>query len=159
VLQWLRALRTLLDAVLAHLDGEREPLQPLIRRLDAAYAALVATAIPLRGLGLSHDPSNQITQILSRSTATRQYARSLAGWFQATQSAELPGPASPALQAVAEQLRASLQSIEDRLTTGAPDAYVRSASLVASALDEQSGRPSPLADALNDFALLDGALA
>jgi hypothetical protein len=40
VLAWFRALRTLLDAVLDRLDGKHEPLRPLVRAVNAAYAAL-----------------------------------------------------------------------------------------------------------------------
>jgi uncharacterized membrane protein YccC len=153
VLQWIRALRTLLDAVLDHIDGGREPLQPLVRRADAAYAALVSTAKALRGSGHT---ASQITQLLALATATRQYARSLAAWFDLDR---LPTVDSPPLRDAAEQLRASLQAFEDRLTTGEQRTYVRSASLLAPVLDELRHRPSPLADALRDLTLLDGALA
>ena len=155
VLQWMRALRTLLDATLDHIDGGREPLQPLVRRADAAYAALVTTAKALRGFGQA---SNQITQLLALATATRQYARSLVGWLE---DAEVPLPIvdSPALRAASDQLRASLQAFEDRLTTGEHGTYVRSASLLVPVLDDLRHRPSPLADAVGDLTLLDGALA
>jgi uncharacterized membrane protein YgaE (UPF0421/DUF939 family) len=158
VLQWMRALRTLLDAVLDHLDGEGEPLQPLVRKADAAYAALVATAKPLRGFGHT---SSQITQLLGLATATRQYTRSLTGWTEDAESteAQLSIADSPSLHAAAEQLRASLQAFEHRLTTGEQGTYVRSASLLAPALDELRQQPSRLADALRDLTLLDGALA
>jgi uncharacterized membrane protein YccC len=158
VLQWMRALRALLVAVLGHLDGGREPLQPLVRRADAAYAALVATAKPLRGLGHT---SSQITQILALATATRQYARSLTGSVEHAESAEaqLSIADSPSLRTAERQLRASLQAFEDRLTTGEQTMYVRSASLLAPALDDLRQRPSRLADALRDLTLLDGALA
>jgi hypothetical protein len=151
----MRALRTLLDAVLGHIDGDREPLEPLVRRADAAYAALVTTATALRGFGHT---SSQITQLLALATGTRQYARSLAAWFGSA-DARLPIVDSPPLRAAAEQLRASLRAFEDRLTTGERGTYVRSASLLAPALDDLRHRPSPLADALRDLTQLDGALA
>src|SRR5262245_26523234 len=157
VLQWMRAIRTLLDAILDHFDGGREPLPPLVRKSDATYAALVTTATPLRGL--AHDStSSQINQVLASTSATRQYARSLAGWFDDAESAAAPA-AGPAQLAAAEQLRASLQAIEHRLATGEPGTYVRSASLLAPALDDLRRRPSPVADVLGDLTRLDGALA
>jgi hypothetical protein len=159
LLQWMRALRSLLDAVLDRLDGERVPLHPLVRRADAAYAALVTTATSVRGLGFGH--TAQIAQVLALASATRQYARSLAGWLEHADSADtrLPGAGGPAQRAAAEQLRASLRAIEDRLTTGEHGTYVRSASLLALALDELRQRPSRLADALHDLGGLDACLA
>jgi uncharacterized membrane protein YgaE (UPF0421/DUF939 family) len=160
VLQWTRALRALLDAVFHRLDGEREPLRPLVRQVDAAYAALVATARPLRGLALGRR-STEITQILASTSAIRQYARSLVAWLEDAESADaqLQDAHSPAQRAAADQMRASLQAIEDRLTTGEHGTYGRSASLIALTLDQVRQRPSPLADALHDLTLLDGALA
>ena len=71
----------------------------------------------------------------------------------------LPIVDSPALRAASDQLRASLQAFEDRLTTGEHGTYVRSASLLVPVLDDLRHRPSPLADAVGDLTLLDGALA
>jgi uncharacterized membrane protein YgaE (UPF0421/DUF939 family) len=158
VLQWMRAIRTLLDAVLDHLHGGREPLPPLVRKADAAYAALDTTATSLRGLGHT---SSQISHVLALTSAARQYSRSLAAWLVEAQSADIPlnRTGSPSQRAAAEQLGASLQAMEDRLATGEPGTYVRSSSLLALALDDPRQQPSRMADVLHDLTLLDRALA
>jgi len=89
MLLWVGALRRLLEAVFPRLDGRREPLRPLVRDVDAAYAALVATATPLRGATFGRNHS-QLTEVLCVSSAVRQYARSLAA------QAEKPGVVRPA---------------------------------------------------------------
>jgi uncharacterized membrane protein YccC len=48
LLGWFTALRALVNAVFDRVDGTQAPLRPLVRELDAAYAALEATAAPLR---------------------------------------------------------------------------------------------------------------
>jgi hypothetical protein len=135
-------------------------LPPLVRAVDASYAALVTTATPLRGLAFGRT-STQITQILALTSAGRQYAHSLTATLEDAEAAgaKLPEADNPPLRAAAEQLRTSLQAIEHRLATGEHGTYVRSASLLALALDDLRQRPSPPADTLHDLTLLDGTLA
>lgn len=160
VLAWFTALRQLLEAGLGRLDGRREPLRPLVRAVDAAYAALMATATPLRSVTFGHN-STQLTQILVVSSAARQYARSLADVIDRAEAdgERLPWADNRQVRAAVEQLRASAQAIEHRIATGESGSYVRSAGLVALILDDLRSRHSPLADALSDLTLLDGALA
>ena len=77
VLSWFTALRALVDAVLEQLDGRPTPLRPLVRDLDAASAALEATAAPLRRATFGAN-SAQLAELLSVGSAARQYARSMA---------------------------------------------------------------------------------
>jgi uncharacterized membrane protein YgaE (UPF0421/DUF939 family) len=159
LLLWFRALHALLDAVLDRLNGKREPLRPLVREVDAAYAALVTTATSLRRVTFGRT-STQITEILAVSSAVRQYTRSLAALIEdAEAAADGPPAADGPLRAAAEQLRGSLQAIEDRLTTGKNGDYVRSASLIALAIDDLRQRRSRGVAALQDLTWLDGALA
>lgn len=160
VLQWFTALRALVEAVLGRLDGEQEPVPPLVRALDAAYAALESTALPLRRATFGRN-SAQLTEVLSVGGAARQYARSLAVEVQdAEAGGDAPSwPRSRALVAAADQLRASMDAVEHRIRTGEQGCYVRSAALVALALDDVRLRHSPLEHALRDLTLLDGTLA
>jgi hypothetical protein len=160
VLAWFQALNGLVDAVLGRIDGKRDPLRPLVREVDAAYAGLVATATALRPVTFART-STQITQILAVSSAARQYARSLAAVVNHAEAAGtgLPGVGPPSLRAAAGQLRTALKAIERRLATGEHGRYVRSSSLLALALDNLRRRHSPLSNALEDLTLLDGALA
>jgi uncharacterized membrane protein YccC len=160
ILLWVRALRALLDAVLDGLSGKREPLRPLVREVDAAYAALVTTATSLRPVTFGRTPS-QIAEILAVSAAARQYTRSLAALIEDAEPATYGPPAGDdaPLRAAAEQLRSSLQAIEDRLATGDNGEYVRSASLIALALDNLRRHRSPAVVELQDLTGLDGALA
>jgi uncharacterized membrane protein YgaE (UPF0421/DUF939 family) len=160
MLLWVTALRRLLEAVLGRLDGEQEPLRPLIRAADATYAGLVATAAPLRWTTLGHR-SSQLTEVLSVSSAARQYARSLAALVE---HAEADGEAlrwadDAALRPAAEQLRTSVDAITHRLDTGENGRYVRSSALIALTLDDLRRKPSRSAYVLKDLTLLDGALA
>jgi uncharacterized membrane protein YccC len=160
MLLWVTALRRLLEAVFGRLDGEHEPLRPLIRAVDAAYAELVATAAPLRWATFGHR-SSRLTEVLSVSSAARQYARSLAALVeQAEADGEvLPWADGAPLRPAAEQLRTSVDAIAHRLETGENGRYVRSAALVALSLDSLRRQPSRFAFALKDLTLLDGALA
>jgi hypothetical protein len=160
VLLWFTALRRLLEAALARLDGQHDPLRPLVRDLDAAYAALVATATPLRPVTFGRN-STQLTQILVVSSAARQYARSFAALMEeADADGELlPLADNRPLRPAAEQLRASAEAIEHRIASGEHGRYVRSSALVALAFDDLRPRQSPLVHALHDLTLLDGALA
>jgi hypothetical protein len=63
------------------------------------------------------------------------------------------------LLAAAGQLRSSLEAVEHRIRSGSHGCYIRSAALVALALDTLRPRHSPLQHALRDLTLVDGALA
>ena len=156
VLLWFTSLRTLVEAVLDRGAGDGTPLRPLVRDVDAAYAALVATAAPLRRATFGRN-STQLTELLVVAAAARQYARSLAAGVEVADEPAWAG--NVALQAGAGQLRFSLDAIEHRLRTGEHGCYVRSAALVALALVDVRGQHSPLQHALRDLTLLDGALA
>jgi uncharacterized membrane protein YccC len=160
VLLWFTALRALVEAVLDRGAGERAPLRPLVRDVDAAYAALVATATPLRGATFGRN-SAQLTEVLAVGAAARQYARSLAAVLEdAEEGSDEPSWAgNPSLRSAAGQLRASLDAIEHRIRTGEHGCYVRSAGLVALAIDALRPRHSLLQHALRDLTLLDGTLA
>ena len=160
VLLWFRALRALVEAALGRLEGKGEGLRPLVRDLDAAYAALVTTATSLRRVTVGRT-AGEIPEVLEVSAAARQYARSLAASLQEAEAAGegLPASDDPRLHAAAEQLLAALDAIEEHLTTGRPGRYTRSSSLLALALDDLRGRRSPLANTLRDLTRLDGALA
>jgi uncharacterized membrane protein YccC len=159
VLLWFTALRALVTAVLDRLDGEREPLPPLVRALDAAHAALESTALPLRRATFGRN-SAQLTEVLSVGAAARQYARSLAaGVEDAEADGDVAWTANEPLRVAAGQLQASMDAVEHRIRTGERRCYVRSAALVALAIDALRPRHSPLQHALRDLTLLDGALA
>jgi len=154
VLLWFQALAELLDDSLRRLvDGENVALREKARRLDAAYAALEATAKPLRSTTFGRN-SAQLTDIASISAAARNYARSLA--VEAEAAGAIP---SPALRAAARQLRACTVSIEERIETGEHRTYVRSASLLELASRSVPPGNNPAHLALRDLTLLDGALA
>ena len=152
VLLWFRALSTLLDRSLDQMIGA-EPsssLRPEIRDVDAAYAALEATAAPLRQTVFGRN-STQLTEIRAVSSAARYYARTFALGVQRGGFGD-----SPQLTEAAEQMRASVAAIEDRIETGDHGTYTRSASLVEMA--RKSADPSSHL-VLRDLTLLDGALA
>jgi uncharacterized membrane protein YccC len=160
MLLWVAALRQLLEAVLGRLDGERDPLRPLIRAVDVTYAELVATAAPLRWTTFGHR-SSRLPEMLSISSAVRQYARSLAAVVEQaeTDGEMLPWAEDAALRPAVEQLRTSVDAIAHRLDTGENGRYVRSSALVALTLDRLRRRPSRFGFALKDLTHLDGALA
>ena len=163
VLLWFRALTAVLDAALDQLLGAPSAtLRPAVRSLDAAYAALEATATPLRRATFGRN-SAQLTEIQSVSGAARSYARSLAVAVET-----MRGTQSPELARAADQLRASSAAIEARIATGEHGVYVRAAALIDVAAHSQvivptgaTGAPDvdvlPLA--LRDLTLLDGVLA
>jgi hypothetical protein len=159
-LGWFRALRQLLDAVFGRAEGSQLPLRPLVRELDAAYAALEATAAPLRRATFGRN-SAQLTELLSVASAARQYLRSLAAQIEdaSEDQALAAGPAAGSLRAAADQLGRSLDAVEHRIRTGERGCYTRSAALVALTLDNLRPRHSPVRHALRDLTLLDGALA
>jgi uncharacterized membrane protein YgaE (UPF0421/DUF939 family) len=159
-LLWVTAVRRLLQAVFGRLDGEHEPLQPLIRAVDVTYAELVATAAPLRWTTVGRR-SSRLTEVLSDSSAVRQYARSLAASVEAAENdgEPLPWADDAPLRPAAEQLQASIDAIAQRLDTGENRRYVRSAAFLALTLDRLRPQPSRFALVLKDLTHLDGALA
>jgi uncharacterized membrane protein YccC len=160
VLQWFQKLRGLIDAELDRLvDGKPVALRPAVRELDAADAALAATAAPLRQTMFGRN-SAQLTDLLSITAAARLYARSLAA--QAEDEETVSGQtedAERALRAMAEQVRASTTAIERRIETGEHGTYVRASALVQLAAEQVRPRHGLLQHALRDLTLLDGALA
>ncbi|MGN6608880.1 MAG: FUSC family protein [Jatrophihabitans sp.] len=161
VLQWFTALRTLVEAVLDRLDGvaddARPALLPLVRGVDAAYAALEATAAPLRK-GTFGRNSVQLVELLSVAAAARQYVRSLSAELQDADRQGVP-PLTLTLHDAAEQLHASLDAIEHRIRTGERGCFTRSAGLLALTVDDVGRERAPLRSALRDLTLLDGTLA
>lgn len=157
VLLWFRALTGLLDGALHRLlSGEPASLRPDVRQLDAAYAALEATAAPLRSTTFGRNAA-QLSEIRAVTAAARNYARSFATQAEATEPADRLD--SPALRAAARQLRGSIAAIDRRIATGKDGSYTR-----ASALLEVAARPlapgdTPARLALRDLTLLDGSLA
>jgi uncharacterized membrane protein YccC len=160
LLGWFTALRALVNAVFDRVDGTQAPLRPLVRELDAAYAALEATAAPLRRATFGRN-SDQLTELLSVASAARQYLRSLTAQVEDAAGDEelISGSAGDSLRAAAAQLRGSLDALELRIRTGERGRYTRCAALVTLALDNLRPRHSPLRHALRDLTLLDGALA
>jgi uncharacterized membrane protein YgaE (UPF0421/DUF939 family) len=179
LLLWFQKVRGLIDAVLDRLvdrdevdrdevnrdetdrdeaDREDVALRPAVRELDAAYAALVATAAPLRRATFGRN-SAQLTDLLAISAAVRLYARSLAAQAETGEPGEQTRAADCALRAVAEQVRASTSAIERRIETGEHGCYVRASALVELAAEHVRPRHGALQHALRDLTLLDGALA
>jgi uncharacterized membrane protein YccC len=151
VLLWFQKVRALVDAALDRLvDGEAGSLRTAVRELDAAYAALVATAAPLRRAQFGRNAA-QLVDVLSIAGAVRLYARSLA--------ANASPAAGDALRTAADQVRASTEAIERRIETGGGGCFVRSAALVELAAEQVRPRHGALQHALRDLTLLDGALA
>jgi hypothetical protein len=157
---WIAALAALLEAVLGRLDGDHEALTPLIRQVDVDYEELVATAAPLKWTTLG-SRSDRLGSVLSIAAAARQYARSLAGLIEGAEADGdvLAWSRDPRLRAAAEQLRTSVGAIAGRLDTGEDRRYVRSAGLLAPALDDLRRDRSRFAFVLSDLTRLDGALA
>jgi uncharacterized membrane protein YccC len=164
VLQWFTALRALVEAFLDRAEGEgegeRTPLRALVRDVDAAWAALEATAAPLRRAMFGRK-SAQLTELLSVGGAARQYARSMAAQVEDAEadSNEPFWTGNRPLRAAAEQLRSSMDAVEHRIRTGVHGCYVRSSALVTLSLDDLRPAHSPLRHALRDLTLLDGTLA
>jgi uncharacterized membrane protein YccC len=174
LLLWFQKVRGLVDAVLDRLvdrdEGDRDEedrdeedreavaLRPAVRELDAAYAALMATAAPLRRATFGRN-SAQLTDLLAVSAAVRLYARSLAAQAEAGEPGEQTRAADRALRAMAEQVRASTSAIERRIETGEHGCYVRASALVTLAAEHVRPRHGALQHALRDLTLLDGALA
>ncbi|MCW2524881.1 MAG: Fusaric acid resistance protein-like, partial [Frankiales bacterium] len=155
VLLWFRALSTVIESSLDRLtDGDAVALRPAVRELDAAYAALEATAAPLRTSTFGRN-SAQLSEISSVSAAARSYARSLA-----VEAESVGSISSPPLRRAAAQLRESLAAIDNRIATGQSGEYLRAASLIELASQSVGGEADSDAElAQRDLTLLDGALA
>ena len=154
VLIWFRALSEISQLALAQLvDGQPRALRPAVRQLDAAFAALEATAAPLRSTTFGRN-SAQLREIRSISAAGRGYARSLAAVVEAAHA-----PPLPALVAMADQVRASDAAIEARIDTGVHGVFVRSSALVERAYQDLAPEQAALRPALRDLTMLDGTLA
>ena len=152
ILLWFRALTALLDEALDRLQGGPPmSLRPAVRNLDAAFAALEATAAPLRRSTFGRN-SAQLSEVRAVSAAARSYSRSLAVGAEDSRTAL-------DLRAAARQLRASVAAIDERVETGAHGVYVRSASLVDLAAHGFPAGDTAERLALRDLTLLDGALA
>ncbi|WP_375481708.1 FUSC family protein [uncultured Jatrophihabitans sp.] len=155
VLLWFRALSTLLDASLDRLlGGEPRNLRPAIRALDASWAALEATAQPLRHATFGRN-SSQLAEIRAVSSAARFYARSMAEAVQTVQLSDVPE-----LRPAVRDLRASAAAIERRVETGQQGVYMRAAASVDIAVRTSPVTADPSAlSALRDLTMLDGSLA
>ncbi len=155
VLLWFRSVSTLLDASLDRLlGGEPRNLRPAIREVDASWAALEATAQPLRHATFGRN-SSQLAEIRAVSSATRFYLRSMAEAVRAVET-----PVVPELRPATRDLRASAAAIENRIETGQQGVYMRAAALVDDAARAQPAAADPaLRLALRDLTMLDGALA
>jgi len=159
LLLWFQALRALVDAALDGLvEGRSESLRPAVRELDAAYAALVATAEPLQRATFGRN-STQLTELLSVSGAARMYARSLAAQSEDGEAAGQSEAAEVALRTMAGQVRASATAVEQRIQCGEHGTYVRASALAELAAEQVRPRHGSLQHALRDLTLLDGALA
>ena len=132
VLLWFRSVSALLDASLDRLlGGEPRNLRPAIRDVDASWAALEATAQPLRHATFGRN-SSQLAEIRAVSSAARFYLRSMA---EAVRDVETP--VVPELRPAARDLRASVAAIENRIETGQQGVYMRAAALVDEAARAQ----------------------
>ena len=155
LLLWFRSVASLLDAVLERLlGGARHNLRPAVREVDAAWAALEATAQPLRHATFGRN-SSQLAEIRAVSSAARFYARSMAETVSSLAVAGVPelGPA-------AVDLRESTAAIEARIETGRPGVYTRAAALVDGVARGLPADAEPaLLLALRDLTMLDSALA
>ena len=155
VLLWFRSVSALLDASLDRLSGgAAQNLRPAVREVDASWAALEATAQPLRHATFGR-MSSQLAEIRAVSSAARYYVRSMAEAVSGVEVADVPelGPA-------VRDLRASTAAIETRIATGQHGTYMRA----AASIDHAARALPPGADpslvlALRDLTMLDSALA
>lgn len=158
VLLWFRSLAELVDHAMDRLLGNEVPgLRGDIRTLDASWAALEATAQPLRRATFGRN-STQLAEVRAVASAARYYARSLADAVD-----EIGAPVLPELRDVARDLRGSLAAIDARLESGQGGTYTRVSALVDRASrslpDDDSASCELLRLALRDLTLLDGTLA
>ena len=154
VLLWFRSVSALLDASLDHLSGGgTRNLRPLIRDVDASWAALEATAQPLRHATFGRN-SSQLAEIRAVSSAVRFYLRSMA---ESVRSIDLD---VAELHPAVADLRTSTAAVETRIETGAQGVYLRAAALIDDAARALPATADPsIALALRDLTMLDGAFA
>ena len=154
VLLWFESLRDVVTGSLDRLTGETDSaLYAQVRALDAAYAALEATATPLRGATFGRN-SSQLTDIRSVSAAARTYARSLA------RQAERARPMDDAaMRAVSAQMRREAERVRERIETGAHGTFTRSGALIEIASRQVPADDPAAALALRDLTAVDGAMA
>jgi uncharacterized membrane protein YccC len=154
VLLWFRSLSSLLNSALDQLRGSsHESLRTQVRELDAAYAALEATAAPLQR-GTFGRNSAQLVEVRTVSSAARNYVRSFVAGVQTARVRD-----NPQVETAADQLRNSMAAIERRIETGEHGTYTRSASLVELAITSVPHDDAQTLTALHELTLLDGALA
>jgi len=94
-----------------------------VRRLDAAYHALLTTAAPLRA-GTFGQNSTQLATILALASTARYYARDLA------HTTPHPCGAHPYLNTATEQLLSSMNTIRRRLEHDEHGTYTPSTDLL-----------------------------
>jgi hypothetical protein len=124
-----------------------------VRRLDAAYHALITTARPLRA-GTFGRNALQLTKVLAGSAAMRAYARNLANGVLYWTGTDCPdGP----LRAATDELTASMEAIRLRIEHEVPGDYTRSSALF-DVVDQQLVSFDDHA-VMRDFTMLDAALA
>jgi uncharacterized membrane protein YccC len=164
-LTYFEELQTLVNRALAAVtdtgpsSGELSLIRADVRRLDAAYHALIMTARPLRS-GIIGNNSSQLRKVLAIATASRYYARNLAVGIQSWPSNGLP---AATLNAARGELSGSMESIRQRIAAG-PNAtfgragiYTRTSSLF-DAVDRRLDRFDEHT-VMGDFMMLDAAMA
>jgi uncharacterized membrane protein YgaE (UPF0421/DUF939 family) len=125
-----------------------------VRRLDAAYHALVTAAGALRNATYGQN-SVQLTRILTISTAARYYARNLANGVLHWSSPD--GCPDAPLQLATHELLGSMGAIARRIEGVDHGVYTRSAALFE-AVDRQLDDFDEHA-VMRDFTMLDAAMA
>jgi len=128
VLTYFEELQTLLNHIITTLRNRDEEQSASrtrsdVRRLDAAYHALLTTAAPLRA-GTFGQNSTQLTAILALASTARYYARDLA------HTNPHPCGAHPYLNTATEQLLSSMNTIRRRLEHDEHGTYTPSTDLL-----------------------------
>ncbi len=128
VLTYFEELQTLLTHIITTLRGRDEEQSASrtrsdVRRLDAAYHALLTTAAPLRA-GTFGQNSTQLATILALASTARYYARDLA------HTTPHPCGAHPYLNTATEQLLSSMNTIRRRLEHDEHGTYTPSTDLL-----------------------------
>jgi len=128
LLTYFEELQTLLTHIITTLRNRDEEQSASrtrsdVRRLDAAYHALLTTAAPLRA-GTFGRNSTQLTTILALASIARYYARDLA------HTTPHPYRAHPYLNTATEQLLSSMNTIRRRLEHDEHGTYTPSADLL-----------------------------
>jgi hypothetical protein len=162
---YVEELQTLVNRALSAITdtcpstGEVSLLRADVRRLDAAYHALITTARPLR-TGVVGANSAQLHKILAIAMASRYYARNLA---TGVQSWRFTGLSGESLGVAKSELLGSMEAIRQRIAAG-PNAtfggagiYTRTSALF-DAVDRQLDRFDEHT-VMGDFMMLDAALA